>query len=75
MKFGGSTGGSVCERLEAGITLDADIPTLLTPKGEALTLVMASRNHPIGVRKAGEIKGLRKLLRARRGHPLTAHRR
>ena len=74
MKFGGSTGGSVFERLAAGITLDADIPTLLTPKGEALGLVMASRNHPIGVRKAGEIKGLRQLLRARRGHPLTAHR-
>ena len=74
MKFGGSTGGNVRERLAAGITLDADIPTLLTPKGEALTLVMASRNHPIGVRKAGEIKGLRMLLRARRVHPLIAHR-
>ena len=75
MKFGGSTGGSVCERLEAGITLDADIPTLLTPKGEALGVVMATRNHPIGVRKAGEIRGLRKPLRAPRAHPLTARRR
>ena len=75
MKFGGSPGGSVRERLVAGITLDVDTPTLLTPKGEALTLVMASRNHPIGVRKAGEIKGLRKPLRAPRAHPLTAHRR
>ena len=73
MKFGGSTGGKVRERLAAGITLDADIPTLLTPKGEALGLVMASRNHPIGVRKAGEIRCLRKLLRAPRAHPLRAH--
>lgn len=56
MKFGGSTGGSVFERLAAGITLDEDVPTLLTPKGEALRLVMASRNHPIGVRKAGELE-------------------
>ena len=68
MKFGGITGGSVRERLAAGITLDADIPTLLTPKGEALTLVMASRNHPIGVRKEGEFRGWRKLLRALREH-------
>lgn len=67
-------GGKVRERLAAGITLDADIPILLTPKGEALILVMASRNHPIGVRKAGEIRGWRKLLRAPRAHPLTVHR-
>ena len=74
MKFGGSTGGKVRERLAAAITLDSATTSLATPKGDALGLVMASRNHPIGVRKAGEIKGLRKLLRARRGHPLTAHR-
>ena len=74
MKFGGSPGGSVRERLVAGITLDVDTPTLLTPKGEALTLVMAIRNHPIGVRKAGEFRGWRKLLRALREHLLAVHR-
>ena len=74
MKFGGSTGGRVCERLAAGITLDVDIPILLTPKGEALTLFMASRNHPIGVRKVGEFRGLRKLLRVPLAHRSRVHR-
>ena len=57
MKFGGSAGGKVRERLAAAITLDSANPSLATPKGDALGLVMASRNHPIGVRRAGEIKG------------------
>jgi len=57
MKFGGSTGGNVCERLAADITLDCATPSLATPKGDALGLVMASRNHPIGVRRAGEFRG------------------
>ena len=57
MKFGGSTGGSVRERLAAAITLESATPILATPKGEALSVVMASRNHPIGVRQAGEIRG------------------
>ena len=57
MKFGGSTGGKVRERLAAAITLDCATPSLATPKGDALGLVMASRNHPIGVRRAGEIRG------------------
>ena len=50
MKFGGSAGGSVRERFAAGITLDSATPSLATPKGEALGVVMASGNHPIGVR-------------------------
>ena len=57
MRFGGSTGGSVRERLAAAITLDSATPSLATPKGEAFGVVMASRNHPIGVRRAGEIRG------------------
>ena len=57
MKFGGSTGGSVRERLAAAITLDSATPILATPKGEALSEVMARRNHPIGVRRAGEFRG------------------
>ena len=75
MKFGGSTGGKVRERLAAGITLDTATPSLATPKGDALGLVMASRNHPIGVRRAGEIRDWRKILLALQGHPLRAHRR
>jgi hypothetical protein len=35
MKFGGSTGGSVRERLAAAITLEPATPILATPKGEA----------------------------------------
>ena len=57
MKFGGSTGGKVRERLAAAITLDSATTSLATPKGEALGPVMASRNHPIGVRQAGEFRG------------------
>ena len=74
IKLGDGGGGTVRERFSPEITPGAVTRSLATPKGEALTAFTATQNHPIGVRKAGEIKGLRKLLRAPRAHPLTAHR-
>jgi hypothetical protein len=56
-KFGGSTGGNIRERLTPEITPARATPSLATPKGEALSMVMASKNHPIWVRNAGELKG------------------
>jgi hypothetical protein len=59
-KFGGNTGGKVLERLIPEITPGAfPVFTLFvaTPKGEASKGEMATKNHPVGVRESGEIRG------------------
>lgn len=76
-KLGGNTGGKVRDNPTPGMT-EVGRPRFMrcgaTPKGEAFGGEKASRNHPKGVRPAGELKGWRKLPQERQGHPLAIHR-
>jgi len=58
--LGGRTGGKVRDRETPGIT-PVGRPKLTrvgtTPKGEASKREMATKNHPVGVRESGEIRG------------------